>query len=152
MIILDTNVISALMRKEVDPIVVAWLDSQPTESIWLTAVTVFELHLGLELLAPGRRRRQLEGAFARALDEDFEGRILPFEREAARTAALLAARQQQIGRPIDFRDVRSPGSPRPAALPWRRGTPGTSRISGSRSSIRGPRADDTAARAARAVT
>ena len=109
MIILDTNVISAMMRKEVDPVVVAWLDSQPTESIWLTAVTVFEVHLGLELLAPGRRRRQLEGAFARALDEDFEGRILPFEREAARAAALLAARRQQAGRPIDFRHVQIAG-------------------------------------------
>jgi hypothetical protein len=109
MIILDTNVISALMRKEVDPVVVAWLDSQPTESIWLTAVTVFEVHLGLELLAPGRRRRQLEGAFARALDEDFEGRILPFERDAARAAALLAARRQQAGRPIEIRDVQIAG-------------------------------------------
>ena len=109
MIILDTNVISALMQKDVDPVVVAWLDSQPTESIWLTAVTVFEVHLGLELLAPGRRRRQLEGAFARALDEDFEGRILPFERDAARAAALLAARRQQAGRPIEIRDVQIAG-------------------------------------------
>ena len=121
MIILDTNVISALMRKEVDPVVVAWLDSQPTESIWLTAVTVFEVHLGLELLAPGRRRRQLEGAFARALDEDFEGRILPFERDAARAAALLAARRQQAGRPIEIRDVQIAGiaAARRAALATR---------------------------------
>ena len=121
MIILDTNVISALMRKDIDPVVVAWLDRQPTESIWLTAVTVFEVHLGLELLAPGRRRRQLEGAFARALDEDFEGRILPFERDAARAAALLAARQQQAGRPIDFRDVQIAGiaAARRAALATR---------------------------------
>ena len=121
MIILDTNVISALMRKDIDPVVVAWLDRQPTESIWLTAVTVFEVHLGLELLAPGRRRRQLEGAFARALDEDFEGRILPFERDAARAVALLAARQQQAGRPIDFRDVQIAGiaAARRAALATR---------------------------------
>lgn len=109
MIILDTNVISALMRQDVDRVVVAWLDSQPTESIWITAVTVFEVHFGLELITPGRRRRQLEAAFARALDEDFEGRILPFERQAARAAALIAARRRQAGRSIEIRDAQIAG-------------------------------------------
>ena len=109
MIILDTNVISALMRKDVEPLVVAWLDGQPTESIWITAVTVFEVHFGLELITPGRRRRQLESAFARALDDDFEGRILPFERQAARAAALIAARRRQAGRSIEIRDAQIAG-------------------------------------------
>jgi predicted nucleic acid-binding protein len=105
MIILDTNVVSALMRQDADAVVADWLDRQPAESIWITALTVFEVHFGLELLARGRRRRQLEDAFARALDEDFEGRILPFERGAARAAAALAARRRQQGRPIDIRDA-----------------------------------------------
>ncbi|MGH6917120.1 MAG: type II toxin-antitoxin system VapC family toxin [Geminicoccaceae bacterium] len=105
MIILDTNVISALMRQGADPVVVGWLDSQPSESIWTTAVTVFEVHFGLELLARGRRRRQLEDEFARALDEDFEGRILPFEQSAARAAASIAARRRQEGRSIEIRDA-----------------------------------------------
>ena len=109
MIILDTNVISALMRQNANPIVVEWLDSQPPESIWITAVTVFEVHFGVELLARGRRRRQLEDAFARALDDDFEGRILPFERSAAREAALIAARQRQGGRSIEIRDAQIAG-------------------------------------------
>ena len=109
MIILDTNVISALMREDVEPLVVAWLDGQPTESIWITAVTVFEVHFGLELITPGRRRRQLESAFARALDDDFEGRILPFERQAARAAALIAARRRQAGRSIEIRDAQIAG-------------------------------------------
>ena len=104
MIILDTNVISALMRQDADAVVVGWLDGNRRSSIWITAVTVFEVHFGLELLAQGRRRRQLEDAFARALEEDFEGRILPFERSAARAAAMIAARQRQ-GRPLD-RDPR----------------------------------------------
>jgi predicted nucleic acid-binding protein len=77
-IVLDTNVVSALMRREVDSTAVAWLDRQPPQSIWITAVTVFEIQFGLELLASGRRRRRLEDAFARALDEDFEARILAF--------------------------------------------------------------------------
>jgi hypothetical protein len=62
-ILLDTNVISALMQREVDPAVVTWLDSQPPESIWTTSITVFEVRFGLEILASGRRRRSLEEAF-----------------------------------------------------------------------------------------
>jgi toxin FitB len=109
MIILDTNVVSAVMRQDADAVVVRWLDSQPVESIWITAVTVFEVHFGLELLAQGRRRRQLEDQFARALNEDFERRILPFEQTAARAAALIAARQRQGGRPIEVRDAQIAG-------------------------------------------
>jgi toxin FitB len=109
MIILDTNVVSAVMRQDADAVVVRWLDRQPVESIWITAVTVFEVHFGLELLAQGRRRRQLEDQFARALNEDFEGRILPFEQSAARAAALIAARQRQGGRPIEVRDAQIAG-------------------------------------------
>jgi predicted nucleic acid-binding protein len=72
-------------------------------------VTVFEVHFGLELLAQGRRRRQLEDQFARALNEDFEGRILPFEQDAAREAALIAAHQRQAGRSIEIRDAQIAG-------------------------------------------
>jgi toxin FitB len=115
MIILDTNVISALMRQSADPAVVGWLDSQPSESIWTTAVTVFEVHFGLELLAQGRRRRRLQEEFARALEEDFEGRVLPFERNAAREAGLVAARRRQGSRPIEIRDAQIAG----IAAAWR---------------------------------
>jgi predicted nucleic acid-binding protein len=110
MIILDTNVVSALMRQNVDSIVLGWVDSQPSESIWITAVTVFEIHFGLNLLTQGRRRRQLEEAFARALEQDFEGRILPFEQTAARAAAMIAARRRQDGCPIEVRDAQIAGT------------------------------------------
>jgi toxin FitB len=105
MIILDTNVLSAVMRQHAERVVVGWLDRQPLESVWITAVTVFEVHFGLQLLAQGRRRSQLEDAFARALDEDFEGRILSFEQSAARAAASVAALRRQAGRPIEIRDA-----------------------------------------------
>jgi predicted nucleic acid-binding protein len=108
-IILDTNVVAALMRQNPEAAVIRWLDQQPPESIWITAVTVFEMHFGLELLTRGRRRRQLEEAFARALDEDFEGRILPFEQSAAHAAALIAARRRQQGRQIESRDAQIAG-------------------------------------------
>ena len=109
MIVLDTNVLSAVMRREPDPIVVAWLDRQPSESLWTTVVTIFEIRFGLELLAPGRRRRQLEGAFTRAVEEDFQGRILPFDQEAAQEAARRAAERRAAGKSVDFRDIEIAG-------------------------------------------
>jgi toxin FitB len=109
MMVLDTDVLSALMRPQPDPAIVAWLDSQLSESVWTTAVTVFEIRFGLELLAPGRRRRQLEDAFGRALNEDFQGRILPFDREAAQEAASCAAERRAVGKPVDFRDIEIAG-------------------------------------------
>jgi predicted nucleic acid-binding protein len=56
MIVLDTNVLSAVMQREPEPTVVAWLDRQPSESVWTTVITVFEIRFGIALLAPGRRR------------------------------------------------------------------------------------------------
>jgi predicted nucleic acid-binding protein len=105
MIILDTNVLSALMRVQPDPIVISWLDRQPAESVWTTAITVLEIRLGIELLDAGRRRRQLEEAFVHMLRDDFEGRVLPFDHAAAERAAHLAANRQRMGRPADFRDT-----------------------------------------------
>lgn len=110
MIVLDTDVLSALMRKEAEPAVVAWLDRQSSESVWTTAVTVFEIHFGLELLTPSRRRRQLEDAFTRAIAEDLEGRVLPFDEEAAREAAGRAAERRSAGKPVDFRDIEIAGT------------------------------------------
>lgn len=109
MILLDTNVLSALMRRDADPAVVAWLDGQPPESIWTTAITLFEVRFGLDLLADGRRRRRLEAAFAKALQEDFEGRVLSFDPAAAVAATALAARRRRAGRPVEIRDVQIAG-------------------------------------------
>lgn len=109
MIILDTNVLSALMRREPEPAVVTWLDAQPAQSIWLTSITVFESRLGLALLPPGKRRRVLEDAFERLLDEDLQHRILPFDAEAAAQAALIGAARQRAGRPVDVRDTQIAG-------------------------------------------
>jgi predicted nucleic acid-binding protein len=108
-IVLDTNVLSALMRREADAAAVAWLDGQAAESIWTTAISVFEIRFGLELLVPGRRRRQLETAFSRAISEDLDGRVLPFDEDAAREAASRAAERQRAGRRVDFRDLEIAG-------------------------------------------
>ncbi|HYG63079.1 MAG TPA: type II toxin-antitoxin system VapC family toxin [Thermoanaerobaculia bacterium] len=109
MIVLDTNVVSALMRSEPDPIVVEWLDSLPPESIWTTSVTVFEVRLGLEILVAGRRRRQLEDAFEKALEEDFENRVLSFDQAAAQVAGRIAAERRRAGRTVEIRDLQIAG-------------------------------------------
>lgn len=109
MIILDTNVLSALMRTAPDASVVAWLDHQPAESIWITSITLFEARLGLALLPGGRRRKTLETAFARLLKEDLENRVLDFDSAAATEAALLAAARRKAGRPVDMRDTQIAG-------------------------------------------
>lgn len=109
MIVLDTNIISALMLREPDPVVVAWLDGLPAESIWTTAVTVFEVRMGLEILPAGRRRSQLEEAFAKALEDDFESRVLPFDQPAAEAAGRIAAERRRAGRTVEVRDVQIAG-------------------------------------------
>jgi len=108
-IILDTNVLSALMRKLPDSPVVGWLDRQPPESVWITSVTLFEARLGLALLPDGKRRAALVSAFARLLEEDLENRVLDFDTGAAIEAAELAAQRQRAGRPVDIRDTQIAG-------------------------------------------
>src|SRR6266404_3091388 len=109
MMILDTNVLSALMRTAPEASVVAWLDRQPAESVWITSITLFEARLGLALLPSGRRRQTLEAAFARLLLEDLENRVLDFDSAAAIEAASLAAERQKNGRPVDMRDTQIAG-------------------------------------------
>lgn len=121
MILLDTNVLSALMQHEPDQAVVAWLDEQPSESVWTTSITVFEVRMGLELLADGRRRRRLEQEFDRLLDDDMDGRVQLFDRPAADAAGTIAAERQRIGRTVEIRDVQIAGiaSARKATLATR---------------------------------
>ena len=109
MIILDTNVLSALMRKTPEAPVVAWLDRQPAESVWITSITLFEARLGLALLPKGRRQETLEAVFARLVEEDLENRVLDFDSAAATEAASLAAERQKAGRPVDMRDTQIAG-------------------------------------------
>jgi predicted nucleic acid-binding protein len=109
LIVLDTNVLSALMQKAPEPLVVDWLDQQPAESIWITTVTLFEARLGLALLPAGRRRKALDAAFNQLLLEDLEGRVLDFDRPSAEAAAALAAERQRKGRAVDIRDTQIAG-------------------------------------------
>lgn len=109
MIILDTNVLSALMRTTPDAVVIGWLDAQPSESIWITSVTLFEIRFGLALLPRSKRRQTLEAVFEQLLVEDLGNRICDFDRAAAASAAALAAARQRAGRSVDMRDTQIAG-------------------------------------------
>lgn len=109
MIILDTNVLSALMRTAPEPTVVAWVDQQAADDVWITSITLFEARFGLALLPAGRKRRALEAAFRKLVEEDLENRVLGFDQPAAEAAAELVAERQQDGRPVDMRDTQIAG-------------------------------------------
>jgi toxin FitB len=108
-IILDTNVLSALMQGVPDAAVVSWLDRQPAESIWITSITLFEARLGIALLARGKRQLALAAAFGQLLAEDLDNRVLDFDAPAAVEAAALAATRQKAGHPVDMRDTQIAG-------------------------------------------
>jgi hypothetical protein len=105
MIVLDTDVFSASMDDEPDSRLVARLDGQPSDSIHITAITVYEVRRGIELLAPGARRRRLDQAFDRALARGLSRRILPLDASGAEGAAILSVQRQKAGRPGDLRDT-----------------------------------------------
>jgi toxin FitB len=109
LILLDTNVISAFMKPEQDAAVASWLNTQPRKTLWMTAITVFEIRTGLEILALSRRRQALEDAFTRALEEAFAGRVVPFDELAAQAAGRMSAARRKIGRPVEIRDVQIAG-------------------------------------------
>ncbi len=109
MIVLDTNVLSALMQTRPEDRVINWLDRQPAESIWITSINLFEIYYGLAQLPQGKRRTGLETAFNALLREDLKQRILSFDPAAAERAARLAARRRQQGRPVDMRNTQIAG-------------------------------------------
>jgi predicted nucleic acid-binding protein len=109
MIVLDTNVLCALMRPEPEPQVLRWLDAQPESSIWTTTITLVELRYGLQTMPAGRRRDQMTMEFEAVLREDIDGRYLPFDTAAAEQTAELLARRKTRGRPVEYRDTMIAG-------------------------------------------
>jgi toxin FitB len=109
MIVLDTNVISALMRKEPEKPVVKWLDAQPAASVWITAITVMEIRFGLQTMPKGWRQDGLIRSFELMLKSMIEGRIASFDAAAGMHAAELMAQRKRIGRPAEVRDTMIAG-------------------------------------------
>lgn len=97
MIVLDNDVLSELMRPRPAPQVVGWLDAQLAASVAVTAITVAELLYGIERLPDGKRKRAFAEIAAAMFDEEFSGRILPFDAEAALHYARLTADEANTG-------------------------------------------------------
>jgi predicted nucleic acid-binding protein len=108
-ILLDTNVLSALMRGMPDATLRSWLDRQPASEIWTTSITVFELRFGIARLPEGRRRQGLAAMLDAMMREDLGGRIAAFDHAAASEAARLAARREAAGRPVGAQDTMIAG-------------------------------------------
>jgi predicted nucleic acid-binding protein len=106
MMILDTNVLSELMRPKPSAQVVAWIARQPTAQLFTTAITEAEIFYGIELLSRGQRRDTLLAAAEAMFAEDLAGRILGFESDAAKAFSKIAARRRQLGRPISHADAQ----------------------------------------------
>ena len=109
MIILDTNVLSALMQQAPNRNVIDWLDNQPRTSVWTTSVTVLEIRFGLQVMPLGKRRLLLMHAFEQILVEQLGQRVAPFDSIAASQAADLMAKRHKSGRPGDLRDTMIAG-------------------------------------------
>jgi toxin FitB len=104
LLILDTDVLSELMRVVPNPAVIEWLDRQVRQSVWTTAITIMELHLGIQSLPPGRRRTALREALDRLAAEKISRRIANFDDPAAKLTAIISAERRRTGRPGELRD------------------------------------------------
>ena len=106
MFVLDTNVVSELMRERPTPEVLRWIDDQLTSSLFVTSVTEAEIRTGIAILPVGGRRRGLAAAAEQLFGVFFAERILPFDSDAAQAYAALAAERRTAGRPISQLDCQ----------------------------------------------
>ncbi|WP_207100263.1 type II toxin-antitoxin system VapC family toxin [Paracoccus shandongensis] len=106
MIILDTDVLSEILRPEPERQVVDWLSAQDGADIYLTTISEAELRYGVAILPPGKQRDGLAATIDQIMREDFAGRVLPFDSPAAGAFAVISAARRAIGRPITHADCQ----------------------------------------------
>lgn len=109
MIVLDTNVVSELMRPSSSSIVLGWLDGQPRTSIWITSVNIFELRFGLQTMPSGKRQVAMNAWFEQWMVQVVQQRVLVYDEAAARMASGIAADRAKEGRPGELRDTMIAG-------------------------------------------
>lgn len=107
MVLLDMNVVSELMLASPNQDVLAWVDNQPSRELFVTAITEAEIRTGVAFLPEGARRRGLLDAVERILGGLFADRVLPFDSDAARAYADIAAARRSAGRPMSQPDCQS---------------------------------------------
>jgi len=106
LILLDTNVLSELMRPKPESIVVRWVDGRQECDVWISAITVAEIRLGIELLPNGKRKSLLISMADHMFHEEFAGRCLPFDYEAACKYSQIVADRSRKGKPISVEDAQ----------------------------------------------
>lgn len=106
MIILDTNVLSELMKAKPSVRVVQWIEKQPASELFTTAITEAEIFYGIELLGKSKRREALVSAAEAMFLEDFRGRVFGFDSDAARDFSRIAAHRRGLGKPISHADAQ----------------------------------------------
>ncbi len=106
MILLDTNVVSELMRAAPDQKVLAWFDAHENIPLYLCTVSEAELWAGFHHLPDGQRRSAIGAAITAMLAEDFAGRILPFDSAAAFAFGKISGQRKSLGRPISTADAQ----------------------------------------------
>jgi len=109
-ILLDTDVVEAVMQARPDQAVVRWLDRQPARTVWLPVVVVFDLRCGVASEEDAGRRDRLQAGLEVLLEQLFADRIVPLDGAAVREAAALAARRRALGRPVELRDALVAGT------------------------------------------
>ena len=104
MILLDTNVVSEVMRQQPSDAVLSWLNAQDTASLFVCTVTIAEICYGLRILPDGQRRWRLQHAFDDFVARAFDQRVLDFTEAAARQYATIMGHRREIGRPMSLPD------------------------------------------------
>lgn len=104
MIVIDTNVISELMKPSPQLSVVKWLDKQDVMQLFVTTITIAEISYGISVLPDGQRKRSIEDSFNKALNEAFKHRILSFDENAAHSYGKIMGHRKMLGRPMSIPD------------------------------------------------
>lgn len=104
MILIDTNVISEMMKPYPDKVVLQWIDQQDATELYISAITLAEISYGLNVLPDGKRRENLEAAFTKAIVEAFTGRILVFDELAAYQYGKIMGHRRKLGKALGVPD------------------------------------------------
>ena len=105
MIVFDTNVLSEALKPDPSEAVLRWLGAQEAAAVYITTITQAEMLYGVELLPLGKRRSRLASVVEQVFSEEFRGRILPFDEDAAAAFAKIVAARKRAGRPISQSDA-----------------------------------------------
>lgn len=107
--LLDTNILSELLKDHPDQNVFDWIDRQPKSHLYISTITIMEIRYGLSRMPAGNKRAAREAAFDAAVLHDFERRILAFDHDSAESAGRLAAIRESVGRPVRGNDTMIAG-------------------------------------------